>query len=111
VESVRVGEGGAACGPVGIGRRDRIDPEPRRNGLYGVPVADERFEAFSRRSLYDVHLVVLFVDAIYLPVRPSGPKEGVICAWGITENGHISTSPRRSRTGAIAGAIAHREPR
>ena len=47
----------------------------------------ERFEAFCRRSLYDVHLVVLFLDAIYLPVRPSGPKEGVICAWGITETG------------------------
>ncbi len=47
----------------------------------------ERFEAFCRRSLYDVNLVVLFLDAIYLPVRPSGPKEGVICAWGITENG------------------------
>jgi transposase-like protein len=27
------------------------------------------------------------LDAIYLPVRPSGPKEGVICAWGITETG------------------------
>ncbi len=48
----------------------------------------ERFQAFCRRSLYEVHLVVLFLDAIYLPVRPSGPKEGVICAWGITENGH-----------------------
>ena len=47
----------------------------------------ERFEAFCRRSLYDVHLVVLFLDAIYLPVRPSGPKEGVLCAWGITKNG------------------------
>jgi putative transposase len=47
----------------------------------------ERFEAFKRRSLYDIKLVVLFLDAIYLPVRPSGPKEGVICAWGITENG------------------------
>jgi transposase-like protein len=47
----------------------------------------ERFEAFCRRSLYDVDLVVLFLDAIYLPVRPSGPKEGVICAWGITETG------------------------
>jgi transposase-like protein len=32
--------------------------------------------------------VVLFLDAIYLPVRPTGPKEGVICAWGIDENGH-----------------------
>ena len=40
----------------------------------------ERFEAFCRRSLYDVNLVVPFLDAIYLPVRPSGPKEGVICA-------------------------------
>ena len=48
----------------------------------------ERFEAFCRRSLYDVNLVVLFLDAIYLPVRPSGPKEGVICAWGIDEDGH-----------------------
>jgi putative transposase len=47
----------------------------------------ERFEAFKRRSLYDIKLVVLFLDAIYLAVRPSGPKEGVICAWGITENG------------------------
>ena len=47
----------------------------------------ERFEAFCRRSLYDINLVVLFLDAIYLPVRPSGPKEGVICAWGITETG------------------------
>jgi putative transposase len=47
----------------------------------------ERFEVFKRRSLYDVNLVVLFLDAIYLPVRPSGPKEGVICAWGITETG------------------------
>src|SRR5580704_19657739 len=47
----------------------------------------ERFEAFCRRSLYDVKLVVLFLDAIYLALRPSGPKEGVICAWGIDQNG------------------------
>ena len=40
----------------------------------------ERFEAFKRRSLYDVNLVVLFLDAMYLPVRSSGPNEGVICA-------------------------------
>jgi putative transposase len=47
----------------------------------------ERFEAFCRRDLYEIRLVVLFLDAIYLPVRPSGPKEGVMCAWGFTENG------------------------
>jgi transposase-like protein len=47
----------------------------------------ERFEAFCRRDLYEIRLVVLFLDAIYLPVRPSGPKEGVMRAWGFTENG------------------------
>ncbi len=47
----------------------------------------ERFAAFQRGSLYEVKLVALFLDAIYLPVRPNGPKEGVRCAWGFTENG------------------------
>jgi putative transposase len=30
---------------------------------------------------------VLFLDAIYLPARPSGAKEGVLVAWGYTEAG------------------------
>ncbi len=47
----------------------------------------ERFEAFKRRDLYQVKLVALFLDAIYLNVRPQGPKEGVLCAWGFTEEG------------------------
>ena len=47
----------------------------------------ERFEAFKRRSLYDVHLVALFLDATFISVRPSGPKEGVLVAWGFTEDG------------------------
>jgi putative transposase len=47
----------------------------------------ERFEAFQRRDLYEVKLVALFCDAIYLAVRPQGPKEGVLCAWGFTETG------------------------
>ena len=73
----------------------------------------ERFDAFCRRSLYDIQLVVLFLDAIYLPVRPSGPKEGVICAWGIDENGHRRNwfpsgweraSPKR--TGSSSAAIS-----
>jgi putative transposase len=62
--------------------RSRSRPWPR-----SARELHERFEAFKRRSLYDINLVVLFLDAIYLPVRPSGPKEGVICAWGITETG------------------------
>jgi putative transposase len=47
----------------------------------------ERYEAFKRRDLYDVHLVALFLDATYLAVRPDGPKEGVLVAWGFTEDG------------------------
>jgi putative transposase len=47
----------------------------------------ERFEAFGRRDLYDIHLAALFVDATFLAVRPDGPKEGVLVAWGFTEQG------------------------
>lgn len=47
----------------------------------------ERFEAFKVRSLYEVSLAALFLDAVFLPVRPEGPKEGVLVAWGFTEEG------------------------
>lgn len=47
----------------------------------------ERFRAFRERDLSELRLVCLFLDAIYLRVRPSGAKEGVLCAWGITEGG------------------------
>ena len=47
----------------------------------------ERFAAFKRRDLYDIHLVALFLDATFIAVRPDGPKEGVQVAWGFTEDG------------------------
>jgi putative transposase len=47
----------------------------------------ERFEAFKRRDLYQVQVAALFLDAIFLPVRPDGPEEGVLVAWGFTEQG------------------------
>src|ERR671913_530133 len=47
----------------------------------------ERFEQFRRRDLYDIHLAALFLDATFLAVRPNGPKEGVLVAWGFTEDG------------------------
>jgi putative transposase len=47
----------------------------------------ERFEAFKRRDLYQVQLAALFLDAVFLSVRPDGPKEGVLVAWGFTEAG------------------------
>jgi putative transposase len=47
----------------------------------------ERYEHFNRRDLYDIQVVALFLDAVFLPVRPDGPKEGVLVAWGFTEDG------------------------
>jgi putative transposase len=47
----------------------------------------ERFEQFKRRDLYGVQLAALFLDAVFLPVRPDGPREGVLVAWGFTEDG------------------------
>jgi transposase-like protein len=34
----------------------------------------ERFEQFKRRDLYDVDLAALFLDAVFLSVRPTGPR-------------------------------------
>ena len=47
----------------------------------------DRYRAFRARSLGEVRLLALFCDAIYLPVRPDGPKEGVLVAWGFTTEG------------------------
>jgi putative transposase len=47
----------------------------------------ERFAAFKRRDLYEIRLVALFLDATFISVRPNGPKEGVLVAWGFTEDG------------------------
>jgi transposase-like protein len=47
----------------------------------------ERFEQFKRRDLYDVQVAALFLDAVFLSVRPDGPKEGVLVGWGFTEEG------------------------
>ena len=47
----------------------------------------ERFEAFRHRDLYEVRLTALFLDATFIAVRPDGPKEGVLVAWGFTDEG------------------------
>ena len=47
----------------------------------------DRYRAFRATSLGEVRLLVLMLDAIYLPVRPDGPKEGVLVAWGFTTEG------------------------
>jgi putative transposase len=47
----------------------------------------DRYRAFRAKSLAGVRLLSLMLDAIYLPVRPDGPKEGVLVAWGYTLEG------------------------
>src|SRR5215216_6711854 len=62
--------------------------EPLRAMVIGAFVRGlslrERFEQFKRRDLYEVQLAALFLDAVFLPVRPNGPREGVLVAWGFT---------------------------
>jgi len=47
----------------------------------------DRYHAFRARPLGEIDLLVLYLDAIYLPTRPSGAKEGVLVAWGYTADG------------------------
>jgi putative transposase len=46
-----------------------------------------RYAAFCAKSLAEVELIALFLDAVYLPTRPSGSKEGVLVAWGYQLSG------------------------
>jgi len=47
----------------------------------------DRYAAFCNKSLADINVMALFLDAIYLPTRPSGQKEGVLVVWGYTTEG------------------------
>jgi putative transposase len=46
-----------------------------------------KYAAFCAKSLAEVELIALFLDAVYLPTRPSGSKEGVLVAWGYQLSG------------------------
>jgi transposase-like protein len=48
----------------------------------------ERYRAWCERRLEEHDLVYLFLDAIYLKLRPDDePAEGVLVAWGVTLEG------------------------
>ncbi|HLZ25600.1 MAG TPA: IS256 family transposase [Ktedonobacterales bacterium] len=46
-----------------------------------------RYAAFCAKSLAEVEVIALFLDAVYLPTRPNGSKEGVLVAWGYQLSG------------------------
>jgi len=56
-----------------------------------------RYTAFCARSLAEVELVAAFIDAIYLPTRSSGKREGVLVAWGYNPR---QTRPVRRAAGS-----------
>ena len=47
----------------------------------------EEYEAFSRRDLSEHRIVYLFVDGIAERLRAGRPREAVLAAWGIGEEG------------------------
>jgi transposase-like protein len=69
------------CEQAGLGKLSRTTASRMCEEL------KERFAAFKRRDLYEIRLVALFLDATFIAVRHDGPKEGVLVAWGFTEDG------------------------
>ena len=48
----------------------------------------ERYHRWCERRLEEHDLVYLFLDALYLKLRPDdAPAEGVLVAWGVTLEG------------------------
>jgi Transposase, Mutator family len=45
------------------------------------------YEAFSKRDLSEYRIVYLYVDGIAERLRAGQPREAVIAAWGISEDG------------------------
>jgi transposase-like protein len=66
----------AGLGPVSESTVSALCREPR-----------DRSRAFQARALHEGPLLVLVLEAVYLPTRPSGAKEGVPVAWGSTTAG------------------------
>jgi putative transposase len=60
------------------------------------------FDTWKKRDLSEFRILYLFLDAIYLPLRQGvKEKEGVLCAYGILENGkkvllHLALGSRES---------------
>jgi transposase-like protein len=60
------------------------------------------FDTWSKRDLSELKILYLFLDAVYLPLRQgTREKEGVLCAYGVLENGkkvllHLAPGSRES---------------
>jgi putative transposase len=65
----------------------------------------EEYEAFCQRDLSQFEVIYLFVDGVYESLRrQGGPKEALLCAWGICADGrrvplHLALGNRESYEG------------
>ena len=65
----------------------------------------QEYEAFCQRDLSELEVIYLFVDGIYESLRrQGGPKEALLCAWGILADGrrvplHLALGNRESYEG------------
>jgi transposase-like protein len=66
----------------------------------------ERFEAFKRRDLYQVRLVALFLDAIFLNVRPKGPEGGRPLRLGLHRAGRAGPGRGLARDARVPPGLA-----
>ena len=48
----------------------------------------QEYEAFATRDLSEFGVAYLFVDGVAERLHAGMPREAVLCAWGITEEGH-----------------------
>jgi hypothetical protein len=57
--------------------------------LSGSPWAavDKEYEAFANRDLSEFAVAYFFVDGVAERLHAGLPREAVLCAWGITEDG------------------------
>ena len=87
VRRVRRAVSASGVGQEGERERSTDDRSCRSRGSASLRRVARALEAFRRRDLYEVQLAALFLDAVFLSVRPNGRKEGVLVAWGFTEEG------------------------
>jgi len=83
--------------------RETVGPLLSKSGVSQVAQELTReWEFWRRRDLSGLAILYLFLDAIYLPVRQGvKEREGVLCAYGITEGGekvllHLALGSRES---------------
>jgi len=71
----------------------------------------DRYRAFRARSLGEVRLLALFMDAIYLPVRPEGPQGGRPRRLGLHDRRGAGPARRLPGTAGADGGLARSRTR